>query len=215
MRVEAPFLPGPLWMRAGTSDLETFAELVIGRSYRHPVLDSLYPQNVVDAGANAGFSTVLLALMFPNAHVLALEPAASNFALLVKNTALLANVETVRAALWDKETMVCVTNPGAEPWAYRFREGAAGSESVTTLTIKGLLRRLRCSEIDLLKVDIEGAEKRVFSGSCSEWPNSVRVLIIELHDRIEPGCGYAVYGSAVKRFFQKYQSGDMDILVFG
>ncbi len=49
--------------------------------------------------------------------------------------------------------------------------------------------------IDLLKVDIEGAEIEVFE-SCP-WIKRVQVIALELHERVRPGCSAAVMNAAV------------------
>ena len=41
--------------------------------------------------------------------------------------------------------------------------------------------------IDLLKIDIEGAEREVFEDT-SAWIGRVRSLIVELHEHFKPGC---------------------------
>jgi hypothetical protein len=46
--------------------------------------------------------------------------------------------------------------------------------------------------VDLLKIDIEGAEREVMEES-GAWINTVAVLMIELHDDIKPGCSKAFY----------------------
>jgi hypothetical protein len=50
------------------------------------------------------------------------------------------------------------------------------------------------SWVDLLKVDIEGAEKEVFS-SPDEWIGSVSAIAIELHDRLKMGCSRSFYAA--------------------
>jgi hypothetical protein len=56
------------------------------------------------------------------------------------------------------------------------------------------LHSVHFSLIDLLKVDIEGAEIEVF-GACP-WITKVRAIAIELHDRIRPGCTSVVKTAA-------------------
>ena len=65
---------------------------------------------------------------------------------------------------------------------------------------------MRCScgirgfeNIDLLKLDIEGAEREIFGTGDLDWMNRTRAIIIELHDRFRPGCE-AAFLSAAKRF---------------
>ena len=54
-------------------------------------------------------------------------------------------------------------------------------------------------EIDLLKIDIEGAEKEVFGApDVDEWLSKVKVLTIELHDRMKRGCSYEFFKAMSK-----------------
>ena len=60
------------------------------------------------------------------------------------------------------------------------------------------MRRSSIKHIDLLKIDIEGAEKEVFEHS-SMWIDQVGALVIELHDRFKDGCSSSLY-SATRDF---------------
>lgn len=46
--------------------------------------------------------------------------------------------------------------------------------------------------VDMLKVDIEGAELEVFSQAAAEWLSRVNLIIVETHDRFRPGSDSAV-----------------------
>ena len=50
-----------------------------GYSFMHQL--GWQPATILDAGANAGFATVVLAHLFPAAKIIALEPDPANFAL--------------------------------------------------------------------------------------------------------------------------------------
>jgi hypothetical protein len=67
--------------------------------------------------------------------------------------------------------------------------GAAGEagQPVRGITIGTLLREQDLSRIDLLKVDIEGAERELFEGDTG-WLAVTRTVLIELHDHTRPGC---------------------------
>lgn len=41
---------------------------------------------------------------------------------------------------------------------------------------------------DLLKLDIEGGEFDLLAKNTDRWLPRVRILMVELHDRIRPGC---------------------------
>jgi len=49
------------------------------------------------------------------------------------------------------------------------------------------MERFQLEEIDLLKIDIEGAEKELFSTNYESWLPKTKVLYIELHDRYRKG----------------------------
>ena len=48
--------------------------------------------------------------------------------------------------------------------------------------------------VDLLKIDIEGAERELFEKSRSDdWIQKVRVFVIELHDWLKAGSSWAFF----------------------
>lgn len=105
----------------------------------------------------------------------------------------------MQAALWNTNGEIKVIDPGYGKSGY-MTEGAAPSKgpprsvchSVMAMTVDGIMRRYHLKKIDILKIDIEGAEKEVFSDT-SSWIDNVRSLIIELHERGKPGCNRAFY----------------------
>lgn len=76
---------------------------------------------------------------------------------------------------------------------------ADAPDAFKTTTVAKLLADSGFDEIDLLKVDIEGAEKEVFAApDVDEWLPKVRVLTIELHDRMKRGCSYEFFKAVSK-----------------
>lgn len=83
---------------------------------------------------------------------------------------------------------------------------------IKAITITEILRQFNYNQIDILKIDIEGAEKELFSENYKDWLGKVDVLIIELHDRMKKGCSDSFY-SAVKQYdFNKTEKGENIIL---
>ena len=68
-----------------------------------------------------------------------------------------------------------------------------------------ILRRADNNFIDRLKIDIEGAERKVSGGA--EWLQRVG-LIIELHDRFKPDCAKAFYNAIAHFDFVRSQKGE-------
>jgi FkbM family methyltransferase len=187
-----PELPHPLWVRPGTSDAATFDEVFVAREYDLPLAD-FSPRQVLDLGANVGFASVLFSARWPEAKVLSVEPERENMILLKRNTAPYRNIEALHAAVWSRETEVAVANPAGDANAFRMTENAAPeSATIPAFTVNQLLDRLGGKEIDLVKMDVEGAEREILEGA-GDWLDRVNVLVIELHDRIVPGCSEALY----------------------
>ena len=54
------------------------------------------------------------------------------------------------------------------------------------------MQRLGFEKIDLLKIDIEGAELDVFSENYERWIGAFNYMIVEVHDELRAGCSRAV-----------------------
>jgi FkbM family methyltransferase len=189
--VRVPGLAGPLTVRTGTSDLAIFDEVVIQNGYHFPL--ACDPQVIVDVGANIGMATLWFKARWPQAQVIAVEPDPNNFALLQRNLKDIPGVRTVQAALAPVDGAIGFETEGLNPSAYHIRALRPGEEGVPAITMATLMRQCGIDHIDLLKLDIEGAEKEVFEAPDLAWMDRVDTLAVELHDRMRPGCGHAFF----------------------
>lgn len=190
----------PVSFRLHTSDAEVYCEVILGKEYDYPSLTSV--RTIVDVGANCGMASIFYANRYPDATVVAVEAEVSNYAALVQNTRAYPNIVPVHAALWHTDGQVEVFPPwprwqGWGKWGFRVREG----HGCRALTLPTLMRSVGIETVDILKVDVEGAEREIFS-AC-DWMDRVKLLAIELHDRDTPGCSEAV--DAVTAGFEKSQ----------
>jgi FkbM family methyltransferase len=176
-------------VRPGTSDITVFEAIFDRGEYLLHDL-KLDASCIVDLGAYTGISSVFFAIEYPNARVIALEPATTNFYYLRRNISQLNNIRALQAAIWSEDAEVFVSNSEQQcpHWAFRTSLSADGSlEKVPTLSMVGLLRLFGLTEIDLLKIDIEGAEEEIFSKGAEIWLPRVKCLVIETHDRFREG----------------------------
>jgi len=214
LRADAP----PLFLRAGTSDIDVFDEVFVRRAYMTEALATKHLNVIVDAGANVGVTSVFFAQSFPGARIIAIEPAESNWALLRRNIEGYPQIAGVNAALWGSETDVRIEDPGRGFWSLQVAaRGAprAGEQSVPAVGIDTILRRFALPRIDLLKIDIEGAERDVFSGNVN-WLNAIECLVIELHDRFAEGCSRIFYSAITKyRFTQEIKDKNIFVHMHG
>jgi len=180
-------------IRRGTSDLWCLENVFLDQEYKTPF--QVDPRVIIDAGANIGITTLFFSQEYPRAKIIAIEPEASNFAILKKNCSGLPNVVLINAALWPTEQALVIQDTAVEKWAFSVtgEKNSTGMEQVKAVTIPSLLRQLGVEHIDILKLDIEGAERELFNLGAESWLGAVGQIIIELHDRFIPGCAFAFY----------------------
>ncbi len=165
----------PIVVRPGTDDVPSVLNNVIRREYGQ--FDAEFsPGFIIDAGAYIGDTTAYFLSRFPNARVLALEPNEESFALASRNLVPYGDrVELIKAALWSTETTVRIDGHQTSS-----RVGPSGVVALTE-TVESLMRRSGDRTVDLLKLDIEGAECEVIAGGVGSWLNQVRLLLLETH----------------------------------
>jgi FkbM family methyltransferase len=197
----------PIHLRMRSSDLSLFEEILMDHEYEF-VFDHS-PSVIVDAGANIGLTSVFFANRFPQARVISIEPEAANYQMLLRNTANYRNIVAVQAALWREDMPLKMHDPGDGDWGFQTRplDGShASAPTVPGMTIASLMRRFDIDHIDVLKIDIEGAEKEVFETS-GDWIDKVGTVIVELHDRTTQGCSRAAY-AALTAFPFEFRKGE-------
>ncbi len=186
LKVYSELLKRWVTIRTKTSDLAVFEKVIKNEEYALPT--NIHPKVIVDAGANVGFSALYFATKFPKAIVIAVEPDDSNFGMLQANTARYTNIYKVKAAIWKDNTSVNLSGETNSD----FQVSLEGNDKVVDgITVEGLLNRFAVNYVDVMKIDIEGAEKEVFEAS-RIWIDKVGMIVVELHDRFKPGCGEAV-----------------------
>jgi FkbM family methyltransferase len=200
-------------IRPGTSDLNCLGKVFVDNEYMLPF--EINPKLIVDAGANIGLATLYFSSKFPAAKIISIEPEQSNYELLVRNCAGTANVTPCRAAIWNSDTSLQIVNPDAEKWAFSVMPGAFNGSGIKALTIPQILTQSGNDKIDILKLDIEGAERELFVDGCEEWLPRVKLIIIELHDRYAPGCSRAVYSKLCQMTFRQEIRGENVFVLLG
>jgi FkbM family methyltransferase len=197
------FVPGlhhPIYFRPDSADIDTFREIFLREDYKVVVSDT---KVIIDAGANIGFTSLYFARMYPLVTILSIEPDPQNFLYLKKNSAELSNIKPIQAALWHKKGTLEIYDKGYGVRGYMVEESQSKEslKFITSITIIDLIKKHNIQRIDILKIDIEGSEKEVFSDQADQWIPLTRCLIIELHDRMKAGCSQAVFKVMAKYNF--------------
>lgn len=187
-----PSVQHALQLRAGTSDPEVFEQIYLSDEYDFDYQHT--PELIVDAGANIGLAAVYFANRFPKATIICIEPERSNYEILCRNTEPYGpRIRRLRGALWGRPTHLEIRDIGSGEWAFMVEEiDQPTATSFRAFTVDEILDGSGFDRIDILKMDIEGAEKEVFEGDAERWLGRVDLLILELHERFKPGCEQAV-----------------------
>jgi FkbM family methyltransferase len=179
---------GPVYLRKRSSDWDVFRQ-VVGDCEYAPILDQLGTVKwFVDGGANIGLATIEVKRRCPDARIVAVEPVGENYELLRRNLARYGSaVSTKQAAIWNSACGVELdleTFRDGREWSATVRESHSSSLSanaIQALTLDTLLAEHNICRVDLLKLDIEGAETKVFEDANPAWRDRVDCLAVELH----------------------------------
>lgn len=170
-------------MRKGKTDILVFKKIFIDREYDFHFTHDV--TTIIDAGANIGLSAIFFANRFPGAKIIALEPEASNYELLLKNIEGYSNIFPVQGAIGNKKSKFRITNKNADHWNFQFEQSNDEGGEGDFYTVKELMDTFGMDTIDFFKIDIEGGEEMLFRDNY-EWLAKTRSLSIELHDFIFP-----------------------------
>jgi FkbM family methyltransferase len=165
-----------------TSELRVVHEVFVRDEYELP--SDIEPRVIVDLGSNVGISVLLFKSRYPEARVVAVEPQPASFALLRENTRHLEAVTTVHAAIAAQGGLVTLYS-GARSWAASTVPGAEQGDrhDVPALTFDTLAEQESLVDIDVLKMDVEGAETAVLA---SPTVHRCEVIIFEFHGEHSP-----------------------------
>jgi FkbM family methyltransferase len=208
----------PISLRVPSSDIPTYEQVFINEDY--DFLVETPPKVIVDAGANIGLASVYFANKYPGAKIIAIEPEKANFELLKRNVEPYRNIIPIHSALWNRSETIQLVDPGLGSWGF-MTEKANTSEStlgkfshtVKAMTLDKIIADHQLNKIDILKIDIEGAEKEVFEDA-SSWIEKVEALIIELHEDMKSGCNRSFYNGS-NGFDDEWRHGENVFLTKG
>ena len=174
----------PFGLRLASTDWLVLEEIYLQGEYglvRDVVKDA---RMIVDLGANVGFSLRYWQKLFPDAHVIAMEPDAGNCRICLQNLRMAnlgAQVTLLQAGAGPRRGRGQLTNGDGE-WSFRVVEAPPGGQApVELLPLSEVLATYANGRtVDLLKCDIEGAEQQLFR-HCESWIGRVAAIAVELH----------------------------------
>eukprot|EP00271_Cylindrocystis_brebissonii_P019510 TRINITY_DN5948_c0_g2_i1.p1 TRINITY_DN5948_c0_g2~~TRINITY_DN5948_c0_g2_i1.p1 ORF type:complete len:474 (+),score=73.04 TRINITY_DN5948_c0_g2_i1:128-1423(+) len=198
----------PVYLRRNTTDTMVARQLLEGGDYDLLLKPSFQFNTILDAGSNTGIAAALFATVFPKAQIVCIEASHRNFDMLRLNTANYPNVIAINAALWPRVASLALVkgnrNPDLPPeWGFMVTEthtvaeGAAVEASILGVSVSFILKLLGIPSFDLVKIDIEGSEKEVFTKSkqnkAESWVRRAKLVVVEIHPDMRPGSDEVVH----------------------
>jgi FkbM family methyltransferase len=169
----------PSWKIAKFLTREIYVEL--------PYLTALRRAKVIfDVGANCGFATLFFKSTYPDATIVAIEPQKREADYCRTAVALnrLQGVQVINAAVGREAGKAVLSIVEDNSVISSFCTTRAGSAQQQETNVIRLSSVLPAEQVDLLKMDIEGAESEVLQELDERGvltPNRIKHLVLEVH----------------------------------
>jgi FkbM family methyltransferase len=204
----------PVTMRTGgSSDRQVLHQVFIQEEYEPLALE--YPNVILDLGANVGYSSAYFLSKYPTARVVAVEPDPDNCALCRRNLSPFGKRATVvHGAAWPERVRLVLVRGAfrdGREWATQVKPAAHAEGEVANVEgydVPALIGLTGGTQIDLLKIDIEGSERELFERNTDTWLPSIRNLCVELHDHDSAA---AFFGALSRYSFDCFRSGELTV----
>ena len=174
-------------------ELEVMRDILLDEDYSLGALPP--PRLILDVGANIGLAALYFRAQYPDAEIVAIEPDPASFAKLEHNVGTDARIRPVNAAVAAEPGELLLVRPAGYSIASSLKRTGTDRDayaSVRAETLDGLCDELGVSRIDLVKLDVEGAELEALRGFSRR--HDVPVIIGEAHPEL--------LGDDLREFFQ-------------
>jgi FkbM family methyltransferase len=163
------------------------------------------PRRILDLGANIGMGALTFSCQFPGAEFVCVEPDPRNLDLLRTNldqNGIRAEIVPAAVAVASgKSSLRFNSDPTCSRLESLPEQDLHELTGVDLVTVPEVLERVGWETVDLVKIDIEGAEDEILSSN-NEWLEKVGAIILEIHPITTPEKIFAYikdYGFSVRR----------------
>jgi FkbM family methyltransferase len=163
-------------------------------------------KTIIDGGANIGSETFRFRIHYPNAKIIAIEASSDNFKILEKNFSSDPNTILINKAIWKSSGKIYLYDGGGSQSFYVNEHENEGKlvGKIEAVGLNDIMKNQTIDEVDVLKLDVEGAEKEIFSENI-EWLSKVNCLIFEVPDSDAPFTTQQIY-QQINSLGLKYRS---------
>jgi FkbM family methyltransferase len=216
-------LPYSVYLRPYSSDQKVFFQIFEREEYNSVIeiynqLFRVPPSNIIDCGSNIGLATLYFNKHYPNAKFSAIEPFSDNSRLMRLNfeSAGMNNYDILEGGIWNKDTTLYINRQfrDQKEWSVSLSEAPSPGDDkkIPAYSLLGLINRQQ-DAVDILKIDVEGAETLLFDDPeySAAFLNRVKCLAIEIHD--EFNCRNKIYNALVANNFFYFNTNELTLAI--
>ncbi|QNK78754.1 FkbM family methyltransferase [Winogradskyella sp. PAMC22761] len=203
-----------------SSDIFVLHQILVQKEYKSAVdlwnskfsnlnIESL---NILDLGANIGLTTLFFKEHFPKSQIVSVEPDKKNFQSLKFNLIDYTNCHKLNTGVWSVRAKLEILKDFRDELDWAIRLGVTDKENaIEAITIQDIVEKFNLSTIDILKMDIEGAEKEIFTLRESNlgFLKMTKCIAIEIHD--EFNCRDEINAILNDYGFEIFRSGELTL----
>lgn len=169
--------------------LHTYKECFLDETYLKGLTKKIAKKHpvIIDIGANVGYFSLSMFSHFPGAMIIAIEPMPNNFSLLTKYKNSFSGFDFIilnQAVAKESGELEIHYNANDSYTTSATIFDHTGQDSVIkvpSIQLKEVVENYKLEEIDLLKLDCEGAEYEILYNLDADTWNKVKALSIETH----------------------------------
>ena len=170
-----------IFLRTYNGDIDIFYEIFWKKIYAISPGIFRSAKVIIDLGSNIGLSALYFLSISKPGRIICIEPDPGNFLMLSKNLSLEINagkVSILNAAVMQHDGIVQFQTSRMN---YNSKVVAEKADAeVASVSMHTLLKMYKLGQVNLLKIDVEGAEEYIFAGDTS-WLQYIENIIIEFH----------------------------------
>lgn len=140
--------------------------------------------NIIDAGGNVGLASIFFLEFFPKAKIVIIEPEEINFEIMKFNLSKFPNVTPLHGGIWSKNCKIRIVRDFRDKTDWAFRVEETLEEGLNAVSLNNIQQNHNFEYIDILKIDVEGAEKEIFLSKDAnlDFLKKTKCIALEIHD---------------------------------
>jgi len=170
-------------------DLQILKEVFCEDYYFNKFIDLKKISTMADLGGHKGYVSLLYAGLIPNIKIVSLEPEEENYLIFeenIKNNRLEDKITLLKNAIWSQDCIktfykIKTYSAGHTFYETHLEQYEKIKHEVKCLSLATVMKECGFKKIDLLKIDVEGAEYEVLFNLEKTILRNIRYILIECH----------------------------------